>query len=331
MTILQADEWNEFLIQYPKAHILQSSAWGGLKSDFGWQAYYIQSGDAGAQILFRRLPMGLSIAYIPKGPVGSKWSCLWDEVDTICRKQKAIFLKIEPDSNEPLGDELKKEMSDLGTPSEPIQPRRTMVIDLSGNEDDWLNRMKQKTRYNIRLAQRKDIVVRVSNDMDAFHRMMLTTGSRDGFGIHHVNYYRKANELFSPNNNCVLLQAEYQNRPLAALMLFSRGERTWYFYGASTDEERNRMPTYILQWEAMRWSAKQGCDQYDLWGVPDAEEDELEANFTHRSDGLWGVYRFKRGFGAILVRSVGAWDRIYNPALYQLYRLYSQMRTSEAS
>ncbi len=82
------------------------------------------------------------------------------------------------------------------------------------------------------------------------------------------------------------------------------------------------MPTYLLQWEAMRWARARGCTSYDLWGVPDAELAELEAGFTTRGDGLWGVYRFKRGFGGVLRRSAGSWDRIYLPLLYRLYTVW---------
>jgi peptidoglycan pentaglycine glycine transferase (the first glycine) len=109
-------------------------------------------------------------------------------------------------------------------------------------------------------------------------------------------------------------------------MVFRLGVRAWYFYGASSDEERNRMPTYLLQWEGMRWAAGQGCLEYDLWGIPDEEEAVLEEQFSNRSDGLWGVYRFKRGFGGEMTRSVGAWDRVYNPLLYRLYQFWSGRR-----
>jgi lipid II:glycine glycyltransferase (peptidoglycan interpeptide bridge formation enzyme) len=90
-------------------------------------------------------------------------------------------------------------------------------------------------------------------------------------------------------------------------------------YGASNNEERNRMPTYLLQWEAMRWAKSHGIDEYDLWGVPDVDEETLESSFTERNDGLWGVYRFKRGFGGEVKRAVQAMDRVYNPFLYWLY------------
>ena len=89
---------------------------------------------------------------------------------------------------------------------------------------------------------------------------------------------------------------------------------------ASSDEQRNRMPTYAVQWAAMRWAQARGCTSYDLYGVPDEGEETLEAGFVERHDGLWGVYRFKRGFGGQVKRSVGALDYVYNKPLYWLYQ-----------
>jgi lipid II:glycine glycyltransferase (peptidoglycan interpeptide bridge formation enzyme) len=104
-------------------------------------------------------------------------------------------------------------------------------------------------------------------------------------------------------------------------MVFQRGRRAWYLYGASTDLHRNLMPNHLLQWEAIRWAMANGCTQYDLWGIPEADLETLEAEFAHRRDGLWGVYRFKRGFGGDLVRTMGAWDRPYKSGPYRAYRL----------
>jgi len=123
-----------------------------------------------------------------------------------------------------------------------------------------------------------------------------------------------------------LLVAEYQGEPLAALMVFARGRRAWYFYGASTGKHRNKMPTYLLQWEAIRWAKARGCTEYDLWGVPDADGETLEAQFTQRRDGLWGVYRFKRGFGGVL-RRAPVWDRVYRPLLYHAYLAYLRRKS----
>jgi len=209
-----------------------------------------------------------------------------------------------------------------------IQPRRTIIVDLRGSGEEILARMKQKCRYNIRLAEKKGVAVRTWDDVAAFHRMVLATGERDVFGVHSLEYYRRAYDLFHEAGMCEMLVAEYEGRPLAALMVFARGKRAWYFYGASTDESRNLMPTYLLQWEAMRWAKARGCEEYDLWGVPDEDEATLEANFETRRDGLWGVYRFKRGFGGELRRAAGALDRVYNLPLYRLY-LWRMSRGAE--
>ena len=328
MPVLLPSEWDSFLTRYPEAHILQTSAWGQLKSAFNWTPVYIRTGQAGAQVLFRRLPLGFSVAYVPKGPLGEDWESLWPELDRMCRSYHAIFLLVEPDASEPLSDATQLIMRKFGLEAAPIQPRRTVLVDLSGTEEQVLERMKQKTRYNIHLAERKGVVVNQVTDLEKFCALMKVTGARDGFEVHSPEYYRRAFDLFSADQRCALLIAEFEGRPLAGLMVFYLGRRAWYFYGASNDEERNRMPAYLLQWEAMRWARQHGCSEYDLWGIPDEEEAVLEAHFTDRSDGLWGVYRFKRGFGGKMDRSVGAWQRVYNPLLFRLYQWRMKNRTA---
>jgi lipid II:glycine glycyltransferase (peptidoglycan interpeptide bridge formation enzyme) len=210
---------------------------------------------------------------------------------------------------------------DCRYPSDNIQPPRTSVIDLRPSEDEILARMKQKTRYNIRLAEKKQVTTRCGGpqDLPLFNRLMLQTGQRDRFGIHQPEYYRAAFELFSPDKVALVL-AEYGDQPLAAVMAFAVGHRAAYLYGASSDEERQRMAPYAAQWAAIQWARQRGCLEYDLWGVPDLPEAELEAAFAERQEGLWGVYRFKRGFGGELRRTVGAADRVYNRLVYRLYQ-----------
>jgi len=318
--------WKSFLDNYPDAHILQTAAWGTLKSQFGWSADYIRGDGGGCQILFRSFTLGVKLAYVPKGPVGSKLSALLPSLLAVSRSQHAFALKIEPDAWEQ--DPIETALADQGFLRSPqlVQPRRTILVDLQGPEEDILSRMKQKTRYNIRLAARKGVVVQSSQDLAGFADMMRITADRDSFGAHSARYYQTAYDLFHHNGSCELLIASYEGQPLAALMVFRRGARAWYMYGASNDAHRNLMPTYLLQWEAMRWAKRNGCNEYDLWGVPDEDEATLEAEFSTRHDGLWGVYRFKRGFGGKLVRSSGAWDFPIQPALYRLYRTALRIR-----
>ncbi|MCQ3937814.1 MAG: hypothetical protein DPW18_12305 [Chloroflexi bacterium] len=337
MTEVSFDEWNQFLKKFPNAHLLQMGEWGELKKDFGWKPVRIISGNAGVQVLFRRLPLGFTIAYMPKVssdqlPVSSDQSSviseqssvssgqLWREVDAVCKKNRAVFLKVEPDLwDDASPSQLPIANDQFRTSPHNIQPPRTIILDIKKSEEEILAGMKQKTRYNIRLAEKKGVTVRAWDDIAAFHEMMIVTGGRDGFGVHSREYYQRAYELFHPKGTCELLLAEYEGKPLASLMVFANGRRAWYVYGASNNEERNRMPTYLIQWEAIRWAKARSCEEYDLWGVPDENEETLEAQFENRSDGLWGVYRFKRGFGGQLKRAAQALDRVYNPLLYWAY------------
>jgi lipid II:glycine glycyltransferase (peptidoglycan interpeptide bridge formation enzyme) len=319
-------DWNQFLENHPNAHLLQMGEWGELKKEFGWKPVRIINNEVGAQILFRHLPLGLTIGYMPKPVTSDKLQDtsneFWREVDSVCKQNHAIFLKIEPDET------FNVQRSTFNVSLHNIQPPRTIVIPIAEAEDQILARMKPKCRYNIRLAGKKGIAVRAWDDIPAFHEMMTVTGGRDNFGVHSLEYYQRAYELFNPKGTCELLVAEYEGKPLASLMVFANGKRAWYVYGASNDHERNRMPTYLLQWQAIRWAKARGCDEYDLWGVPDENEETLEANFESRHDGLWGVYRFKRGFGGEVKRAAQALDRVYNPLLYWLY-LWRMNRKTE--
>ncbi|MFN8399206.1 MAG: peptidoglycan bridge formation glycyltransferase FemA/FemB family protein [Anaerolineales bacterium] len=319
MTEVTLTEWNQFLTNFPDTHLLQMGEWGELKNDFGWKPVRIISGNAGVQILFRRLPLGFTIAYMPKvssDQLSVTSDQFWREVDSVCKKNSTVFLKLEPDT---WADEFIIHHSSFIISKHNIQPPRTITLDINASEEDILAKMKPKCRYNIRLAEKKGVTIRAWDDVSAFHEMMTVTGGRDGFGVHSKEYYQRAYELFHQKGTCELLVAEYEGKPLASLMVFANSRRAWYVYGASNNEERNRMPTYLLQWEAIRWAKARGCEEYDLWGVPDENEETLEAQFESRHDGLWGVYRFKRGFGGQLKRAAQALDRVYNPLLYWVY------------
>jgi lipid II:glycine glycyltransferase (peptidoglycan interpeptide bridge formation enzyme) len=330
MSLPNIQMWNEFVSQKPEAHLLQQAAWGQLKAEFGWQPEHIVTAHSGAQVLFRPLPFGFSLAYIPKGPLGTNWNDLWPEVDALCRSRRAVFLKVEPDAWEEEEDQYSQlTQAGFRKSSHDLQPPRTVLVDLTADEDTIMANMKQKTRYNIRLAGRKEVEVAASSDLDAFNDLMAVTGERDEFSVHAGEYYRRAYELFHPQGMCELFIASYQGTPLAGLMVFAVGKRAWYLYGASNNKERNRMPTYLIQWEAMMWAKARGCTEYDLWGVPDEEEEVLEAQFTDRSDGLWGVYRFKRGFGGQVRRAAGAYDKVYRPLLYRAYQVWIARRKTD--
>lgn len=326
-------EWNEF-ITVQRGHLLQSWAWGELKANFGWTPVRILAAGAGAQVLFRRLPFGLTIAYVPKGPLvdwddGVQCQAIFSAIHAEAKRRRAIFLKIEPDVWGGQDDQrslpaINDFLQQTGfNPADSIQPRSSILVDIRGDEAAILAAMKQKTRYNIRLATKKGVTVRQAGaaDVAAFHRLATVTADRNNFGVHELRYYRTAYDLFAPDK-CALLIAEVAGEPIAALMAFRRGDDAYYFYGASSNQHRNLMATYLVQWEAMRWAKSQGCTSYDLWGIPEADPASLETEFQHRHDGLWGVYRFKRGFGGQVVQTVGAYDYVYNRLIYRLGRRF---------
>jgi lipid II:glycine glycyltransferase (peptidoglycan interpeptide bridge formation enzyme) len=339
-TVVNQKTWDTYVDNHPAGHLLQTWAWGELKARFGWRAVRVASiknGSilSGAQVLFRPISPFFSLAYVPKGPLvdwtdGAQVETLLEGLHLLCRSQRSAFLKIEPHASDE--GALKDTISRCGGAASQfsVQPPRTIVVDVTPPEDAILDAMKQKTRYNIRLAMRKGVIVRsgTNEDLPVFHRLMQITGQRDQFGIHPPDYFSTILELFGPKRAALLL-AEFQDEPLAGLMVLAHPPTAYYLYGASGDSHRDKMPAYLLQWEAMRWARANGCHNYDLWGVPDADEQTLEAEFVAHSretSGLWGVYRFKRGFGGRVTRAAGAFDFVYNRLLYWVYRQWTARR-----
>ncbi len=204
--------------------------------------------------------------------------------------------------------------------AEQIQFRNTVLIDLQPGEEDLLASMKQKTRYNINLAIRKGVSIRTgkATDLEMLFRMYAETSIRDGFVIRNEEYYQEVWSTFLNNQQrasydspyAEALIAEVDGTPVAGVIIFRFANKAWYMYGMSSLAHRDKMPNYLLQWEAIKRAKAANCFVYDLWGAPD--------EFTE-SDPLWGVYRFKEGLGGIVHRHIGAWDLPLNRILYQLY------------
>ena len=321
--ILTAGEWESFLLRHPRAHLLQTSTWGELKARHGWQPLRLARGDAGAQVLLRQVLPGIRVAYIPRGPLGP-WKGIFPDLVEASRAAGAFVLVLEPDAGDPEAGDLAE--FGLVRAARAVQPATSLRVELSGSEEEILARMHQKTRYNIGLANRRGVTVRPWQDPEGFCAILRATGDRQGFGVHTPAYYRDAYDLFHPRGEAELMLAEKDGQSLGALMVFGFGAGAWYLYGASTTSRRELMATYLLQWEAMRWARGRGAAWYDLWGVPDAAPQELEAGFESRRDGLWGVYRFKRGFGGRWFQTPGAWEKPIRTTLYRAYRILGARR-----
>lgn len=341
--------WDAFIAGHPFGHILQTCRWARLKSAFGWRALLVpfRAGPAqgaslsgGSSLLLRRLPWGGTLAYAPRGPVVD-WRnpaharALLGELRAFCARRRIGILKIEPEL--PDTPEVAALLTAAGFRRSPqrIQPLSTIHVDLSGDEEAILGRMKQKWRYNIRLAERKGVTVRpaAAADLPAIQTLMDATAARDRFGVHNLAYHTVATELFGPPGMMTWLIAEHEGRMLAAIAVFALGRLAWYMWGASGDADRNLMPNHAVQWAAMRWARARGCTTYDLWGIPDevgANPTAYEAPENWGEGGLWGVYRFKQGFGGRIVRYTGAWDLPLSQFEYALYRLAWRARKGTA-
>ncbi len=341
------DEWDSALQTLPRPHALQSWDWGAFKERWGWQATRLlwqQEGQpvAAAQVLRRRLlHTPLSIMYAPKGPLlAYNDAALFDTVlcalEEEARRRRCLFVKIDPDVRlgigtqesdpEPAAQAVLAALRRRGWrhSADQIQFRNTVLVDLTPDEQQLLARMKPKTRYNLRLAERRGVSIRrgSGDDLRAFYALYRETSRRDGFLIRPFAYYQDVWSLFLAAGRAHLLVAELGAEPIAGLMLFVFGHTAWYMYGASADTHRDLMPSHLLQWEAMRLARQLGCTCYDMWGAPDRFDE---------SDRMWGVYRFKIGFGGETVRGLGAYDFTPAPGLYYFYciampRLLALMR-----
>lgn len=347
----QPAEWNALIARLPGAHLLQTWEWAQVKACYGWQPMpflwesqtrHRTAPAAAAMVLKRVVPTGgfakkMCLLYAPKGPL-LDWSDaalrgrVLDDLQALANRTGAIFLKADPDVllgtgipggaeavEMETGQRVRAELEQRGWlfSQDQVQFRNTVLLDLSPSEDEILARMKQKTRYNIRLAEKKGVRVRLatSQDLPTLYKMYAETSLRDGFVIREEGYYRTVWQTFlrPPAANqpaAEALIAEVENQPVAGLFLFYFAGRAYYLYGMSRDAHREKMPNHLLQWEAIRRARANGCTIYDLWGAPDVFDE---------SDSLWGVFRFKEGLGGQVARTLGAWDYPASPLLYRMY------------
>jgi peptidoglycan pentaglycine glycine transferase (the first glycine) len=316
--------WNRAVAGLPHAHVLQSVEWGEFKGRHGWEPsrlLLVRDGEpvAAASVLLRRLPRGpWGVMYVPKGPVldyadVELLARVLERLEALARERRAIFVKIDPDVGRDRGDvSVLLESRGWRASQEQIQFRNTVLVDLRRSEEELLSAMKGKWRYNVRLAQRKGVEVYQAgvDDLPLLYQMYTATSARDEFIIRPFSYYEDAWGSFLRAGLAQLLLAWYEGEVLAGLVIFHFGDKAWYMYGASSDRHRELMPNHLLQWEAMRRAKAQGCTSYDLWGAPEVLEE---------SDPMWGVFRFKEGFGGEFTSYLGSFDFPVSRPLYWLY------------
>lgn len=313
---------NDFFQSHEKSHFMQSFEWTKVKSN--WKHEFVVAYDnkneiiGAMMVLIRKMPLGYSLMYAPRGPVcdihnkelmseiflkvkelAKKYNAYTFKIDTDVLKTDESFIKIM----ESFGFKMPKQNKNF----EGIQPRFVFRINnLKGkSEEEVINSFESKTRYNIRLATKKGVTVKVAEkkDLKDFHKIMLETGVRDNFVIRSLEYFEKMYDEMAPNH-LRLYMAYLEDKPIAGTIAILYGDKCWYLYGASSNAHRNVMPNYLLQWSMIQWALENNCNVYDFRGV----SGNLEP-----TNPLYGLYRFKKGFNGDFTEFVGEMDLVFKP------------------
>ena len=280
-------EEKDFLDHHPLANLWQSLEWFYWQKEIGQEAvlkFFYQEKKIIASCLSikKKLPGGQSWIYIPRGPLLSQEKYL-EPVLTELKKENFIYLQLE------LPTKYKLQSKKFLPTKKEINPSDTILVDLKQTEDQILSQMKPKGRYNVKLAQKKGVKIKESRDLDAFYQMLLDTKDRDGFGIHSRYYYQK---MLDKLPGKLFLAFSKEEKLLAGAILLIYKKTAIYYYGASSNQMRNLMAPYLLQWEMMRYAQKKGCENYDFLGIaPEGEADHP----------LRGVTNFKKKFGGQII------------------------------
>lgn len=321
------EEYTRFLEGNERCNFQQSIEWSKVKTS--WKREVILAEDSSKKIigslmvLIRKIPIFGNIMYSSRGPICDIHNIevlkqLTEGAKLLAKKYNAIVLTIEPDIKsddtafrnimQELGYQIKDDAKNF---REEIQPRYVFRLDTKGkNEDEIFKNFHSKTRYNIRLATKKGVTVKegTREDLKEFHKIMVTTGIRDGFITRPLEYFERMYDCLGPEH-IKLLMAYYEGKPISGVIPIMYGNKTWYLYGASSNEHRNLMPNYLLQWEMIKIALARKSDIYDLRGVPGI------------ADNSNGLYRFKKGFGAEYTEFIGEVYIPFKPLTYKLYKI----------
>ena len=332
MRLLQEKDkikYKEFLERNPRCNFQQSLEWGEVKKS--WKKEVILSEDENGNIQgslcvwIRKIPIFGNLMYSSRGPIcdihnENVLKDLTDGANELARKYNAFVLRIEPDILkedekfreiiEKLNYKIKDDSKDF---KDEIQPRFVFRLNIKGKtEDEVFAGFHQKTRYNIRLANKKGVVIKegTREDLKDFHKIMVETGKRDDFIIRSLEYFEKMYDCLAPNH-MKLLMAYHEDKPIAGIIPIMYGNKTWYLYGASSNSYRNLMPNYLLQWTAIKQAIADKKEIYDFRGVSGVVDEKHPQ---------YGLYRFKKGFGAEFTEFIGEVYMPYKPLVYKLYK-----------
>ncbi|MDA3840050.1 MAG: peptidoglycan bridge formation glycyltransferase FemA/FemB family protein [Patescibacteria group bacterium] len=316
---IEKKDLNKLLEKEKHSQFLQSWEWGVFQEDSGNEIFRLGVELDGvfvavATLIKKSIGLGKNYFYCPRGPIISTQHTthntqhgieefLFNEIKNLAKKEGSIFLRLEPLIN------INNSTLDIRK-SIDLQPKKTLMLDLSLSEDVILKGMHQKTRYNIRLAQKKgvEIVKGSVDDFDNFWNLMGSTSERDGFRTHGKEHYRKLLNL----DFVKIYFAKYNNKIVATALFSFFGDTVTYMHGASANEHRNVMAPFLLQWEAAMLAKGEGYKYYDFYGIDEKK---------------WpGVTRFKKGFGGFELDYPGTLDMVFNWVWYNVYQIARKVR-----
>jgi lipid II:glycine glycyltransferase (peptidoglycan interpeptide bridge formation enzyme) len=326
------DHWDNFVQSNAfDGGLLQSWAWGDFQKDLDNKIYRLALVDDEGQfqavslLIKHELHFEYSYLYCPRGPVidingRTDLESLFAEIKKIAAAEKSFLLRVDPPW--PAGNENLLSGVGLRKGDNEVQPKCSFILDISLSEDELLKQMKPKVRYNIGLAKKHGVNVRLSreiSDIESFWQLTKQTSARDGFVPHPKEHYMKMFERLAPEGRACLFLAEYNKQIVAAHLLTYFGPTCCYLHGASADLHREVMAPYLLQWAAILDAKERGMSYYDFGGVNGK---------TYFNEKWEGITRFKTGFGPEVEprEYVGSFELVLNPVMYAVYKFIKQIR-----
>jgi len=301
-------------------HVLQTAGWGELKAATGWNVRRFVLEGGVAQVLLKPLPLGLSVAYAPRGPLvapehlGEAIAALREAL----ARERCASLLCDPEA--PDDPALRASLARTGVSASPVfvQPRRTLLMDLSKGDEELFAAMRKKTRQYIHKAERAAVVTEESRDVDRFMKVLSAVGQRDRFAIRSREYCETLLSAFG--DRALLMFARIGDEDTGAMLLVRMADRAWELYGGWSGAHGEARPFYLLKWRAMLRMRQLGVRRYDMYGLADSADDPLA-----------GVENFKLGYGGEVVEWIGALETPVRKALYPLWQLAARRRLARSA
>ena len=308
-------QWELLVASNPHSGFMQSLHWARFKEQQGYKRLHIilweEDTLVGGGIFY--VPPGsksVGLAAAPEGPVLN-----WEDGKQVSRAMALVLSELQSASKqlgfmgihaEPLlAPPVMRAFRNFGRAPYDLVPNETLYLDLSCSEDDLLSQMKPKCRYNIRLAAKHGVEVDVENSeegLNSFYKLIRDAGERDDFFVEPYDFFAAMFQELAPKGMLKILVARHEGEPLAAMFYMQYGQRATYFYGGISNEKRNVMAGYALQWEAIRMSRQNKLLIYDFFGYTELDDPEHPyQNFS----------KFKRQFGGKAQKYVGAQQHLF--------------------